>query len=245
MKKNTIQIIIGIIILLILVVMFFFTDTSTVKDNEVLSIQEAKYVSEKIINELLVTEDSVEVKVEKVTEESGIYKLDITVNGQAENPLFMTKDGKRIITESVSVQELQEEKNKKEVQSAEILNSTERENILKDFLGKPSVIFLTTTTCPFCVEALPKYETKIWDIYNEKVNIFVNVLNDQKFTEQRIAQGHKPELSFQNITGEECGYVPSYVILNSLGEVVKKTCGANVKNINDIALALDNLLKNN
>jgi rhodanese-related sulfurtransferase len=117
----------------------------------------------------------------------------------------------------------------------------DRNEVLADYIGKPSVIILASTSCPHCRNAMPAFETDIWDVYKDKANIFVNVGNGGVFPEERIAQGTKPKLSFDLLTDEECGYVPSFVVLDKDGEVALKSCGAE-KNVEDIKAKLDELL---
>ncbi len=119
---------------------------------------------------------------------------------------------------------------------------TPRSEVVQRFLGKPTVIVLAATSCPHCQTAMPAFEEGVWDNYNSKVNIFVNVLDNKKFPQKRIAQGYDATLTFRALTGEDCGYVPSWIILDKDGEVEKKTCGAG-KGVDEITTTLDTLLK--
>ncbi len=123
----------------------------------------------------------------------------------------------------------------------EMYGQTPRSEIVQKFLGKPSVIILAGTFCPHCQTAMPVFEEKVWDKYNSKANIFVNVVDGKKFPQKRIGQGYDATLTFKALTGEDCGYVPSWVILDKDGEVAKKACGAS-KSMNDITETLDGLL---
>lgn len=107
---------------------------------------------------------------------------------------------------------------------------------------KPKIVFLTTTFCPACQIAVPKYETEIWEVYKEEIDIFVNVLDKQKFPVENIPQGFKEELTFETLTGEVCNYIPSFVILNKKSEIVKKSCGGG-GNIQKIIEKLDYLIQ--
>ena len=124
----------------------------------------------------------------------------------------------------------------------ELFGQTKRIDAIQAFLGKPSVIFLAGTFCPHCQDAMPKYETEVWDKYNEEANIFVNVVDKKKFPQERIAQGYEAALTFKILTGEDCGYVPSWVVLDKDGKLVDSSCGAS-KGIEKITELLDGLIK--
>lgn len=116
-----------------------------------------------------------------------------------------------------------------------------RDNVIKNFIGKPTLIILASTTCPHCKAAMPKFKTEVWDKYKDSTNIFVNVLNDSKFDVEEITQGFDKNLNFKILTGKDCGYVPSWVILDRKGEVAQESCGGS-KDITDIISTFDNLL---
>lgn len=118
----------------------------------------------------------------------------------------------------------------------------EKEEKKKEKEKKPKIVFLTTTFCPACQIAVPKYETEIWEVYKEEIDIFVNVLDKQKFPVENIPQGFKEELTFKTLTGEVCNYIPSFVILNKKSEIVKKSCGGG-GNIQKIIEKLDYLIQ--
>ena len=119
---------------------------------------------------------------------------------------------------------------------------TPRDEIVKKFLGKPTVIILAGTYCPHCQKAMPVFEEKVWDKYNSKANIFVNVVDGKRFPQKRIGQGYDATLTFKTLVGKDCGYVPSWVILNKDGEVAKSACGSG-KAMEVITNTLDELLK--
>jgi thiol-disulfide isomerase/thioredoxin len=116
--------------------------------------------------------------------------------------------------------------------------------VLKKYIGKPSLIFIVSTSCPHCQEGVPKYKTELYDVYKEKINIFLNIVdwnNGGRFSVKDIPQGLEPILNFKTLTGEDCGYVPSWILLNKEGVTVDKACGAS-KELDDLKQKLDNLL---
>ncbi len=123
-------------------------------------------------------------------------------------------------------------------------NNTDRVGAVERFLGKPTVVFVVGTFCPHCQNAMPKYKTDIWDKYKEKANIFAHVIDGdrgKRFEVPEIPQGYDTQLSFENLTGESCDFVPSWVLLDSNGETVDSSCGAK-KGIDVIQSGLNNLL---
>jgi len=117
-----------------------------------------------------------------------------------------------------------------------------RDTILAEYIGKPSVIILAGTFCPHCRSAMPDFKTKLWDVYNEKVNIFINVVDGKKFDVAEIPQGTNEAISYDLLTGSDCGYVPSWVLLDAKGEVSIASCGGE-KSIDDMIAGIDGLLK--
>ncbi len=123
-------------------------------------------------------------------------------------------------------------------------NNANRAEAVQRFAGKPTVVFIVGTFCPHCQSAMPKYKTDIWDKYKEKTNIFAHVIDGDKgkrFEVSDIPQGYDTQLSFENLTGESCDFVPSWVLLDSTGKTVGSSCGAK-KGIEVIQSGLNNLL---
>jgi len=128
-----------------------------------------------------------------------------------------------------------------------VFNSTDRASAVERFTGKPTVIFIVGTFCPHCQAAMPTYKTDIWDVYKDSVNIFANVTDGQggkRFEVADIAQGFDAKLDYKTLVGEECNYVPSWVILDAQGAVTDSSCGA-AKGVDVIKTGLDALLLTN
>ncbi len=128
-----------------------------------------------------------------------------------------------------------------EVNDLGTFNSTDRESAVAQFAGKPTVIFVVGTFCPACQTAMPIYKTDIWDVYKDSVNIFANVIDGQsgkRFDVADIPQGLDPKLDYKTLVGNDCNYVPSWVMLDSEGVVTNSSCGAN-KGLDVIKADLD------
>ena len=99
---------------------------------------------------------------------------------------------------------------------------------LKDLKGKPTVVLFGSTGCPHCRDAMPDFESKIYTPNKDIANVWVNVVDGKdgkKFENDVIAQGFNKNLVFNDITGEECGYVPSWLILDKDGKLAESACG--------------------
>lgn len=121
-----------------------------------------------------------------------------------------------------------------------VFNSKDRADAVKRFAGKPTIIFIVGTFCPHCQSAMPTYKTDIWDTYKAKVNIFTNVSDGQsgkRFDVPSIPQGFDAKLDYKTLTGEDCNYVPSWVMLDAEGTVTDSSCGAS----KDITVIKDGL----
>ncbi len=117
--------------------------------------------------------------------------------------------------------------NKKNINEKVVSKSINKKEA-KDFKGKVTFIAITSTSCPHCRNEIPNIEKNIYKKYGNKINFYVNVVNGGKWR-QNIPQGYNPNLQYKYITGRQCGYVPSWVILNKNGGVVKSVCGGSTK----------------
>lgn len=99
---------------------------------------------------------------------------------------------------------------------------------LDDFMGVPSVVMFGGTYCPHCVTSVPEFEEEVFAEYEGRVNMWVQVVDGQsgaKF-EVNLPQGFNSNLNFELLSGEECGYVPSWVVLDKEGDAVLASCGS-------------------
>lgn len=111
------------------------------------------------------------------------------------------------------------------------------------FLGKPTLIVFAGTYCPSCQTKMPILEEEIHKAYGEDINVFVNVIDGKggaRFT-QDIPQDFDPTLNYGTLTGKECGYVPSWVLLDANGTTIESACGGE-KEVDSIKTTLDTLL---
>jgi len=99
------------------------------------------------------------------------------------------------------------------------------ESNLDDFHGKPSIILFGGTYCGHCQQAVPVFKEKVDDVYSDKVNIWINVVDGGKFDVEEIPQGLNSNLIFDDITETGCKYVPSWIILDENGDVALSSCG--------------------
>lgn len=112
---------------------------------------------------------------------------------------------------------------------------------LEDFLGRPSVILFAGTYCGHCTALVPEFEKEIWDKYSDIANIWVQVVNNDTFNVDRLKQGTNSNLNYNDITNGNCRYIPSFLVLDSEGNVELKSCGSE-KSLEDIKNKLDTLV---
>ncbi|MBW2998347.1 hypothetical protein KY321_02300 [Candidatus Woesearchaeota archaeon] len=113
---------------------------------------------------------------------------------------------------------------------------------LDDFKGKPSMILFASTTCPHCVDSVPVLRDDIYLDYKNDTNIWINVVNKRRFVTD-VPQGFNKRLDFQEITGQECNYVPSWLILDENGNLVDSSCGSQ-KDLKIVKEILNELVEN-
>ncbi len=112
----------------------------------------------------------------------------------------------------------------------------------KDFRGKPSVIVFGGTYCSHCVKAIPLFKTNVWDVYHDKANLWVNVVDKKKFDVEEVAQGFNPNFTFEKIAFRKCESVPSWVVLDKNFSPVLSSCGGE-KNMEDMLVKLSELVE--
>ena len=112
---------------------------------------------------------------------------------------------------------------------------------LESFYGNPSIILFGGTYCSHCQQAVPIFKEKVYDVYSEDVNIWINVVDGWKFNVEDIPQGLNTNLDFNTITGTGCRYIPSWVILKENGKVALSSCGGE-KEISDIIQTIEKLI---
>lgn len=111
---------------------------------------------------------------------------------------------------------------------------------LEDFQGKPTLILFAATYCELCQSAVPSYREEIFLEYGESINFWINVVDNKRFRTD-IPQGLNTKLEFEDITHVKCNFVPSWIILDSEGNVVDFSCGSQ-KGLNEIKNNLDFLI---
>lgn len=125
-------------------------------------------------------------------------------------------------------------------QTAEIVEIGNQSS-LDDFYGKPSIILFGGTYCSHCQQSVPVFKEKVYDVYADKIHIWINVIDGGKFAIDDIPQGLNINLDFNQITGTKCQYIPSWVVLNEGGKVILSSCG-NEKNLDDMIDTIKKLI---
>ncbi len=108
--------------------------------------------------------------------------------------------------------------NEKKANKKETININKNANTYVGFVG---------TFCPHCQKEMPILD----EFYKEnkwKVNMLMVVIDNKKFEWYSIPQKKQEELSnmtYEKLTWEKCGYVPSYVIYDKNKKILTKKCG--------------------
>lgn len=243
-------VLLAVLIITLLLVAVKPSDDSQITGNVSLATVDQKVVNETIsfLEEAFGLSD---VTVKETIIEDGLYNITISLEGQ-DMPIYATLSGDNLIIpgmgllnkeEALKQKEMEEQK-EKELENISIADnySINDKSNLEDFYGKPSVILFGGTYCGHCVAMVPEYKSKIWNEYNQTANIWVNVVDNKKFAVDGIAQGYNANLDYSSITGDDCGYVPSFIVLDKDGAVALKSCGSE-KSVSDIVSKLNELLK--
>lgn len=123
-----------------------------------------------------------------------------------------------------------------------LFKNLDKNKILEEYKGKPTVILFASTSCPHCRDDVPEIEEKIFDEVGDKINVIINVVNGEggERFKTKIEQKADSSIDYKTLTGEECGYVPSWIVLDKDGSVVDKSCG-NIKKTEGIITRLKDL----
>ncbi len=119
-------------------------------------------------------------------------------------------------------------------------SKTQEDDVQKKLVNqeKKKIIIWGSTDCPHCVDAMPQFKGKIYDIFKEKVDIQVHVINWKKFDvdiPQNIDIKTIPR--FETFTWKNCSYIPSFVVLDTNNKIILSSCGWE-KDIDDILLII-------
>lgn len=131
--------------------------------------------------------------------------------------------------------------------------TTEINKIKKDTLDnlvsewKKTYIWVVGTFCTHCDEEMPILD-RFYKQNKDKVDMKVIVIDNKKFAEDyEIPQIINTNIWYQEITWEECWYIPSYVIFDEFGNMTDKKCGWALaeSELKNILLTNNNNMSNN
>ena len=116
------------------------------------------------------------------------------------------------------------------------------ESGVEEYKGKTTAVLIAGTFCPFCQKDVPKVEKEIFDKTNlEDLNLVVNVLDGEKGKSfnTKMKQVFNKDLTFKELTGEECTTVPTWVVMDEEWNAVDSDCG-NKKQVEGLIDVLKN-----
>ena len=187
--NNNLILKIGITLLVIIGiagVLFFSTPMkkkASSNDGNTLSVSEAKTKIAKIIKTDLV-KGGTKVKITKVTEVSGLYKVESSVAGQKGQDIYFTKDLKNFAPELINLQEL-----KKQQEGAK--KQAEEQSIVKNKTNKPKVELFVMSYCPYGTQFEKGYlpvVDKLKGKIDAKVKFVYYVMHGQKEADENVRQ---------------------------------------------------------
>ncbi|MGE4443766.1 MAG: peptidylprolyl isomerase [Candidatus Altimarinota bacterium] len=99
---------------------------------------------------------------------------------------------------------------------------------LNNITGKRTFIGFVGTFCPHCQAEVPVLD-KFYREYKDQVNMQLINTDGKKFIgDYIIPQDTSNPISYQQITGEKCDYVPSFVIFDENKNIINKVCGGKI-----------------
>jgi hypothetical protein len=97
------------------------------------------------------------------------------------------------------------------------ITKTVVENGLEDYKGKITAVLIAGTFCPHCQKDVPEVQREVLDKADmDGLNLVINVIDGEggKSFDTKIKQVFNKDLGFMELTGEECGYVPTWVLMD-------------------------------
>jgi len=112
-----------------------------------------------------------------------------------------------------------------------------------DTFTAPSVVVFGGTYCPHCVSAMPEIEAGPWATYGAQANFWIQVVDGESGArfDTILPQGYNANFSYEGFTGQECGYVPAWAVIEAGGAVAAASCGSELT-IEDMEMAIGELL---
>lgn len=113
---------------------------------------------------------------------------------------------------------------------------------LNNYLWKPTMIVWAGTYCSHCQREVPLIEEKIYNELGSSINLSLKVIDNKRF-DINMPQEMGADVYFEDIAWTECGYIPSWIILDGKWKVALQSCGSQ-KTTNEAKNKLLELLKN-
>jgi len=112
-----------------------------------------------------------------------------------------------------------EDTNKQEITKKEWEKQTSKKEWISNW---NKFIWFVATWCPHCQQAVPDLEKFASDT---NWQLEINVVDKKAFPGvKNLEQNYKNPKSYKDYTNEECGYIPSYVIVDKNWKVIEKKC---------------------
>lgn len=140
MKKIVLLVLISVVLLTIIGYKNDRFKLNFLDGTKTITAEEAKSKAIKFINDNLV-QPGTQVDVKSVSEEGGLYRLDLSV-GKQDIAAYMTKDGKKFFPEAMDIEDTQ-----KKIADAQKADEEAEKNIPKT--DKPTVDLYVMSFCPF------------------------------------------------------------------------------------------------
>lgn len=134
------------IIILVALVMFFVTQSESKSDKIIIINQEDIKVKAKNLIDNYLTQPGMDISIIDIEEKKtgGIYRINTKFNGQ-DQPLYITKDGKYIITELINIEELKTAR-------ADEKEKAEKAAIVENKTNKPEINLFSMSHCAFTLQ---------------------------------------------------------------------------------------------
>ena len=220
-KNNTLMWIVVMVVVIAGIVFYQQrqgSDASTEKPVSAQVNKEVTKAAEDLIKGQLVGPET-KVEIKKVTQESGLYKIELSVDGQ-EVTSYMTKDKTKFIPQLIDIKELEETENSDAQQAsapvAEVTNKSD----------KPNVELFVMSYCPYGTQ-MEKGILPVLDVLGDKVDAKLKFVDYAMHGEKEVKENLRQYCIEKTAPDKLNDYLKCFLASKEGSEQEAQTCLAN------------------
>jgi len=182
--------------------------------------KEVTKAAEDLIREQLVGPET-KLEIKKVTQESGLYKIELSVDGQ-EITSYMTKDKSKFIPQLIDIKDLEEAQGEDNKQAtAPVTEVTNKSD-------KPNVELFVMSYCPYGTQ-MEKGILPVFDVLGDKIDTKLKFVDYAMHGEKEVKENLR-QYCIEQVAPEKLNtYLKCFLASKEGSEQESQTCLANAK----------------